>query len=272
MAKKYKKDRGKNLLVIIAVVVALAGMVLAYVLLSINSKPADGFADGPRNTIDDSVTIGQGFTVESLTSTGTPAGTVFEASNYTPRADGKTTVRIFIDPQCPVCGVFEATNKETIDKYISEGKIVVEYSTISFLDNASSTKYSSRAANALVCVADQSPDNYFGFMANLFESQPAENTSGLSNGEIYALAQDAGVAESDTMETCIVSKQFDSWVTEATKRALSGPIVKTNNGEITGTPSVFLNGEKISVDPSNAEAFKAALDTAIEATSSNPVE
>lgn len=264
MAKKQKKDGGKNLFVILAVVIALAGIVLAYVLLSSSSKPlVDGFPDGPRNTIDDSVTIGQDFKVESITDTGTPAGTTFEASNYTPREDGKTTVRIFIDPQCPVCGIFEATNKETIDQYLTEGKIVVEYSTLSFLDEASSTQYSSRATNALACVADQSPDNYYGFLANLYEDQPAEGSSGLTNKEIYALAQDAGVSGSEAMQTCINSKQFDAWVTESTERALSGPIVKTNTGEVTGTPSVFLNGEKISVDPSNAESFKAALDAAI---------
>lgn len=272
MAKKNKKDGGKNLFVILSVVIALGGIVLAYVLLSMNSKPVDGFPDGPRNTINDSVTIGQDRTVESVIDKGTPTGTVFEASNYAPREDGKTTVRIFIDPQCPVCGVFEATNKDTIDKYLADGKIVVEYSPLSFLDAASSNQYSSRAGNALACVADQSPDGYYDFLANLFENQPAEGGAGLSNADIYSLAQDAGVPATDAMETCITSKQFGAWVTESTERALAGPIVEINNGELTGTPSIFLNGEKISVDPSDAASFKNTLDTAIADASSAPVE
>jgi len=263
MAKQYKKkDGGKNLFVIVTVVIALAVMVGAYLFLSSNSATtADGFKNGPKNMPNDTITIGQDFKAE--TAEGVKAGTTFEPAKYEAREDGKTTVRIFIDPQCPVCGIFEETNKDLIDQYLNEGKIVVDYSVLSFLDEASTTAYSSRATNALACVADQSPDNFYGFLANLYSNQPEEGTSGLTNKVIYSLAQDAGVPATDDMATCITSKQYSAWVEESTNRALEGPIVDVNSGTVTGTPTVFLNGEKIEIAPDDAAGFKAALDSAI---------
>lgn len=282
VSKKYKKLQktgNKNFLVIGMVAVALTIMVTAYLLLSNSSSvltsgigdnpdadtSAEAFDNGPRNMPLDGFTITNGFVSDTPTEETVKAGTIFNAADYVPRADGKTTVRIYIDPQCPICNTFEKTNSELLEEYIAADKIVLEYHPISFLDQASSTEYSSRATNALACVADTAPDNFYDFINVLFLNQPAEGGKGLSNGEIYTLTEKAGVPSSTELETCIYSKQFGPWVTEATERVLTAGSVLpgTFNGSVQGTPTVFMNGNQMNIDPSDGEAFKTALDAAI---------
>lgn len=279
MMQKQKKANAikNNLWIIITGVIVIAVIVLAYVLISnqskvlspgINDDPnanskAESFPDGPNNMPQDGITIGSNFEAEPSTEK-VASGIEFTAEPFTARDDNKTTVRIYLDPQCPVCGVFEKTNGELIKKYVEEDKIVVQYHPISFLDQASKNEYSSRATNALACVADTNPNNFFDFLNILFVNQPAEGTNGLSNGEIYALAQKTGIEKSETLETCIYSKQFEPWVTDATNRALNGgPLPGTNNGSVQGTPAIFINGKQIEVAPNDGNAFQAALDQAI---------
>jgi protein-disulfide isomerase len=282
VSKKYKKLQktgNKNYFIIGIVALALAFMVTAYLVLSNSSSvltpgigdnpdadtSAEAFEDGPRNMPLDGFTITNGFVSDTPTEETVKSGTVFSAADYVPREDGKTTVRIYIDPQCPICNTFEKTNSELLEEYIAADKIVLEYHPISFLDQASSTEYSSRATNALACVADLSPDNFYSFINVLFLNQPAEGGKGLSNGEIYALTEKAGVPASEELETCVYSKQFGPWVTEATERVLtSGSVLPgTFNGVVQGTPAVFMNGNQMNIDPADGVAFKTALDEVI---------
>jgi protein-disulfide isomerase len=265
---KYNKKKGvQNLWLIIAAVVTVAIIVIAYVSLSAasnsdNKNGAEAFKTAPQNVIQDGISIGQDFKALSTSTPGEPLDSTFENTPYQP-IDGKTTLKLFIDPQCPICNTFESTNGETIDKYIKSGDVVVEYHPISFLDQASTTKYSSRATNALACVADEQPDTFYGFLKELFVNQPAEGGAGLTNNEIYKVAVQSGVEGTTELKTCIDSKQFAPWVEAATNRALQGPIPGTTNGVVQGTPAVFINGEQINIAPNDAAGFTSVLEEAI---------
>jgi protein-disulfide isomerase len=151
---------------------------------------------------------------------------------------------IYIDYQCPICAIFELPNSEQLENWVSTGAATMEIHPLSFLDGrVSPNAFSSRAANASLCVADYSPDNFFAYNTRLFQSQPAEGASGPENSELIAFAQEVGVTNTEEVSSCINSKMFGSFIKDATERALSEPIPGTQQS-VTGTPAIFVNGQQ----------------------------
>ena len=58
------------------------------------------------------------------------------------------------DFQCPVCRNFEQGSGAFLEGLVEHGDITINYRPISFLDRSSTNGYSSRAANAAMCVLD----------------------------------------------------------------------------------------------------------------------
>ena len=92
------------------------------------------------------------------------------------RSTAPVTLDLYEDPQCPVCAQFESQVGPAISGWIASGKVKVHYHVISFLDSASTTKYSSRAANALYAAAGVSPDAFAKYHQLLY--QPAAGRRG----------------------------------------------------------------------------------------------
>src|SRR3546814_1461741 len=103
---------------------------------------------------------------------------------------------IYIDFMCPVCNDFEQTYGPTLEGLVEDGSITLNIHPISILDRYSSgTEYSTRTAGAAYCVAVDDPANALPFVQAMFANQPAENSSGLTDDEIVAIAQQAGASE-----------------------------------------------------------------------------
>ena len=89
-------------------------------------------------------------------------------------------VAVYEDFMCPFCGQFEAASRDALEKQVEAGKVQIQYHVLNFLDDSSTTKYSTRAANALAVVLDTSgPEVAKKFHDLLFENQPAEGSAGL---------------------------------------------------------------------------------------------
>ncbi|MPV48455.1 thioredoxin domain-containing protein [Pseudactinotalea sp. HY160] len=142
-------------------------------------------------------------------------------------------VQVYVDFMCPICGDFEEVNGADLVELVEAGTATVVYHPVNFLDRYSQgTAYSTRAANAFVTVAEDAPDQALDFMTAMFEQQPAENTTGLTDEEIAGIAVDAGVPQevADTFGDLT----YGDWVDAASQQA-------TRDG-VTGTPSVVING------------------------------
>ncbi|MCR1161028.1 DsbA family protein [Paenarthrobacter sp. UW852] len=139
----------------------------------------------------------------------------------------------YIDFICPVCKRFETTYGDSLTKLRNDGKISLEYRALGFLDQQSTTNYSSRAANAAACVVNSSPEKYADFFNLLFERQPAEGSAGISDKDLKAMATEVGAANIDS---CVDSKQYRPWVKVATQEAAAIGV--------TGTPTVFVDGKQ----------------------------
>lgn len=150
--------------------------------------------------------------------------------------DAPTEIVIYEDPQCPVCAQLEAEVAEDLAAAADAGDVRVEYRIVSFLDEASSNDYSSRAANALVATYDVSgPEVFEALHRTLFEQQTPEGGAGHSDDQLVEFAVEAG-ADEDEIRPLVEDGSYLQWIANATD-------AMSRNG-VTGTPTVFVDGER----------------------------
>lgn len=238
--EQRKKERRNK--VILQSSIILGFVALAAVVVLVISSAIKPPVPGPLNMLSDGVKIGQGFQTERTGSLMPDKEPIPSASNA---SSDVLDIRVYVDYMCPFCGAFEAVNTPQIKQLISDGAATLEIHPVAILDRLSmGTKYSTRAANALACVANYSPDKAFDFSAILFTNQPEENTVGLSDDKLIDLAKQVGVDKEKKITSCINSQEFASWVTGATNRFGNDPIP----GVVTqppqrSTPTIYVNGQ-----------------------------
>ena len=179
----------------------------------------------------------------------TPAGVSLADGVTVGQAGAKVTLDVWEDPQCPVCKDFEDQVGPTIAGWVADGTVKVRYHVISFLDGQSTTKYSSRASNALYAAAEVSPAVFVKYHDLLFARQPAEGSAGLTDDELVSLAKEAGAG---TVEAAIRDGRFGDYVGRATEQS--------SKDGVTGTPAVRVDGR--AVDNPTRDAVKAAVEAA----------
>ncbi|GAB3038146.1 thioredoxin domain-containing protein [Parafrigoribacterium mesophilum] len=248
-AQKKKDRRNKFLLQGGIAVAVLAIIAVVVIVITSTVRPP---ASGPQNMASDGVVI-----TKALDTVRTPA--LKAGASPAPTASDSSgdvfDIRVYIDYLCPICGAFEAANAPQIKKLVESGVATLEIHPIAILDRASmGTQYSTRAANAMACVTNYSPDSAFDYSAILFKNQPEESTEGLTNQKLIDLAKQAKVTGQSSIAKCINDAKFKNWVAASTARALSGPIPNSDIEKVAGTPTVLVNGQnyKYTTDASGA--------------------
>jgi len=251
--QQRKKEVRNRVILISSLGVVLVAIVVGVTLVITSTlKPA---GPGPLNMASDGLVVGTGLVAET-----TPALAAGEdpVPTVTDPTSGVVDIRTYVDYMCPYCGQFETTNNAQLTEWINSGAATVEVHPLSILDRASlGTKYSTRAANAAACVANYSPDQFWAFNGLLFENQPEENSEGLDNAAIKDLASQAGVTDLDAVNSCIDDTEFRGWVSDATSRALEGPLPGSDEPNVSGTPTVLVNGQKYTGSLTDPDAFSA---------------
>jgi protein-disulfide isomerase len=189
-----------------------------------------------------------------------PTGRVVVPANVDPPGsipvgdDGApVTVAVYYDYMCPACGAFEAANGSELERLVEAGDARVELRPISFLDEQSNgTEYSTRTANAVATVADGAPERVWSLHAALYDAQPEEGTSGLSDEQIADIATDAGVP-ADVVDR-FDDRTFEPWVASVTDAAFESGV--------TGTPTVHIDGEPFEGDLYTPGALTEAVEAA----------
>lgn len=147
-----------------------------------------------------------------------------------PREEGEPPhLLIYADANCVHCANFETQHAEQIKDWVDAGDVTVEYRMVGFLDGNSATNYSSRAANAMSCVADESPENYMDYVAEVIQHQTAGE---LSDDELVALASDSYDTD---IQTCVDEGTYRAFVSYTTAQAQAN--------EVEGTPTVYVDDE-----------------------------
>jgi protein-disulfide isomerase len=158
--------------------------------------------------------------------------------------DGPVRVDAFIDFLCPYCRRFELSSGPALACLVAGGRARVAYHPMNFLDAASTTSYSTRAAAASGCAADR--DAFPGYAHALFVHQPPEGGAGLSDAELAGLGREAGLAAE--FDACLSDAPYLDWPPYVTARATAAGV--------SATPTVLVAGEVVAPE---AQAITAAV-------------
>jgi protein-disulfide isomerase len=251
-----KKERQHKFVLQGSIILGSLAIIAVVTLLIVNGIRPQG--PGPLNMLSDGIKIGKNF--EAVKTPALQAGKK-PIANTTDSASPVINIQIYVDYLCPICGAFEAENSAQIATLVKSGAATLEIHPISILNNSSQgTQYSTRAANAVACVANYDPNHFFDFSAALFVDQPKEGTSGLTNEQLFKRAQSVGVTSANDIQSCINEVRFKTWVTDGTARALNGPIPNSNLAAVKGTPTVIVNGQQFNYStPFNKDEFAAFI-------------
>lgn len=162
-----------------------------------------------------------------------------------------TKITLYEDLQCPVCAALEASGGTLIRQGIDDGKLQVSYHMISFLDASSTTRYSTRALNALMTVLDTAgPDAYLEYHSLLYAEQPQEGTAGLTDDHLIELAVKAGADESK-IKGPINDLKYGQWIKNSTD--------DFSKQGFSSTPTGVIDGKTLVGAPEILRAIKAAV-------------
>ena len=227
-AEQERRERRRLMLVLTAIVATLVGIAVAgwFVLRAVD--PTGGVGEVPRGAVDTyAVAVGSD--------------------------DAAVVVTVYEDLLCPYCGRFEQVSSERLAEYAESGDVQVRYHVVSFLDDASTTDYSTRAANALAVVLDTAgPEAAVRFHDALFDHQPEEGSAGLPDETLVDLAVEAGADEARVAGP-IADLRFEQWVVNATDA--------WSRRGFRSTPTVTVDGE--AVDFTTAEDLLSNTQAAI---------
>ncbi|MFT4246205.1 MAG: DsbA family protein [Micrococcaceae bacterium] len=148
--------------------------------------------------------------------------------------NGKVKLTMYVDFMCPACGAFEKANSATIKSLLDQGKVEVEYHPIAILDRMSNgTNYSTRALNAVACVANQSPENAYSMISVLYANQPEENSDGLDDNKLASLGKQASGKD---ISKCVKNQTYKSWTKVVSQNSI--------DSGISGTPTIYINDKQ----------------------------
>lgn len=161
---------------------------------------------------------------------------VDEATGAITIGEGEDNVAIYVDFMCPNCKNFETQFGGDLRDLAKSDKISLSIHPVSILDGLSKgTNYSTRAANAMYCVADTKPELAMSYMDALFAKQPGEGTVGLSNDKLISLASSLDV----DIASCQNDQKFADFVTKQTANNMPADPATGRKA----TPTVMINDE-----------------------------
>jgi protein-disulfide isomerase len=175
-----------------------------------------------------------------------PAGVTKEGDGIL-TGHGPVRVDAFIDFLCPFCQRFELAAGPTLARLVADGQISLVHHPMNFLDEASTTNYSTRAAAASGCAADGG--RFIEYANALFVNQPPEGGPGLSDAELADIGRAVGLAD-PAFAACLADAPYRDWPPYVTARA-------TALG-VEATPTVVVAGTAVKPEPSSIASAVAA--------------
>jgi protein-disulfide isomerase len=219
--------RRRNLIggAVAAVVVVVALVVVFAVQSSRTSTSAN--AAVPAHT------VANGTTVE-VTAADVAGGSGAAPSSGAP---APVVVNLYEDLQCPNCKAFEAESGSTLASLLAQGKVVLHYHPMAFLDSSANGSFSTRALNAAAVVLDAAgPGAFQKFHDLVYANQTPEEGPGMTNAQLVSYANQAG-ATGDAVTKAIDGEKYADWTKKVTDQA--------SKDGVTGTPTVIIGGTKV---------------------------
>ncbi|MCK9920899.1 DsbA family protein [Frankia sp. AgPm24] len=162
------------------------------------------------------------------------------------KASAPVTVDMYEDFQCPACEALETQTGPTIGTLLDQGKIKIDYHMMSFLGPESV-----RAANAAAAAANEG--RFRELHEVLYANQPEEKTGGFTNATLIELGAKAGLT-SQAYKDAVNNGTYDGYVHKVDQDA--------SKADVTGTPTVIINGKRLTGAELTPDGFTAAVNAA----------
>lgn len=151
---------------------------------------------------------------------------------------GVDEVEVWYDYNCPHCQDFEAANSQTLNSLVDDNSITYKLYPVSIMDRASTTQFSTRAANATYCVAEADSALTARYTEAVFSNITTQD--GIPNEQLISLANGLGVTG---LEDCINNGTYSTFVKNVTTKSLP---VNEETGR-SGTPTLIINDENVEI-------------------------
>jgi protein-disulfide isomerase len=220
--QEKRRERMMRYGVAVAVVAAVA-------IIAVAVAASRGGSDGPVE-VPDAVGSGNGQAIE-----GDGGGILVGEAN------APVTIDYWMDFLCPHCAEFEATNSTAIQSLVDSGQANIVYHPLDF----TGAVYSRRANNAFACAAQE--DQALEFKGAAFAAAGTQ----WSTSSLVDLGEQVGIG--GDYEGCVRDDDFEDWAAAVPETA--------RDHEITGTPTVFVNGEVLDASQWTPEGLNAAVAT-----------
>ncbi|HEY7223201.1 MAG TPA: thioredoxin domain-containing protein [Micromonosporaceae bacterium] len=180
----------------------------------------------------------------------TPAGVSDDGgakAGITVAGSGRATVEVYYDPMCTQCRTVDRQTRPMLDQLVAQNRIRLVWHPLGLLDGRTDPAgYSTRAANALACAADDGKLRQYADV--LFANQPAAGSAGLSDDQLIDVAGQALLIR-PSFAACVRDQHYREWVEAGDAAAAARGVVNS--------PAIFVNGRRLA-QPTSA-AILAAL-------------
>jgi protein-disulfide isomerase len=150
--------------------------------------------------------------------------------------DAPAKIEVFEDFQCPACKQYSETIEPLIlSELVETGKASYEFHNYAFLDKNTATKESQDAANASLCANEQG--KFWEYHDVLFANWNGENEGNFNRARLIEFSTVVDL-DADDFAACVNEDRYADEVQVSFDRGtLMG---------VSGTPTVFVNGQQIS--------------------------
>ena len=237
--ERRRKEKIRNRIVVIALVI-VGALLITFVLVlpSVNNA---------RTAASATQTVQSASPVPVITIT---------PRLFTAKVDGRhlgdpnapVKVVAYEDFRCSACLVYtQNIEPALIQDYVETGKVYYSYAVYIVIDQ-DGTDASYRAANAALCASEQ--NRFWDYHDTLYANQLSESASLFTDDRLVKMAQNLGL-DMTAFNRCFQARKYagDIQKDEAQGQSLN----------ITGTPSIFVNGTLVPNSSLTAQAIDTAL-------------
>ncbi|MGQ4378065.1 thioredoxin domain-containing protein [Streptomyces sp. SAS_267] len=189
------------------------------------------------------------------------------------KSTAKKTLKLYEDPRCPICATFEQTVGSTVTKDLDTGKYKIQYIGGTFLDGDSDEKGkiqigsrgegSKNAMSAMGAALNVSQEAFLEYKSALYSAKyhPDETTDKFKSDDYLIKVANTvdALKNNTTFQNAVKNGTYDAWALAMSETW------NTNKDGVNGTPSLVMNGKKLTTSDGNAPMTVADFTTAIDA-------
>lgn len=165
----------------------------------------------------------------------TPEGRPLADGNAMGEPDAPVLIEVWEDFQCPACRSYSQEIEPLIaENFVATGKVRYVFRQYPFIDDQVVTNESDQAANASMCAAEQGA--FWDYHDMLFANWDGENDGAFSDKRLEVFAESLGL-DMGAFTDCFRSNRYESEINQ--------DLADGNRAGVSGTPSVFVNGQQL---------------------------